>query len=66
MQAFDYTRFECWRGRQRLGLMFADDDSALHKLLSGICTQLILSKIPRDFMTDHLAEIDGGKIPDEI
>jgi len=48
-----------WRGREHVGWLFSDGDSALQELLR---TQLILPNILGDFLADHLDEIAGGRM----
>ena len=48
-----------WRGREHVGWLFSDGDSALQELLR---THLILPNILGDFLADHLDEIAGGRM----
>ena len=48
-----------WRGREHVGWLFSDGDSALQELLR---THLILPNILEDFLADHLDGIAGGRM----
>jgi len=48
-----------WQGREHVGWLFSDGDSALQELLR---THLILPNILGDFLTEHLDEIAGGRM----
>jgi len=48
-----------WRGREHVGWLFADGDSALQELLR---MHLSLPDILGDFLAEHLDEIAGGRM----
>jgi len=48
-----------WRGREHVGWLFSDSDSALQELLR---THLILPNILEEFLAEHLDEIAGGRM----
>jgi len=48
-----------WRGREHIGWLFSDGDSAFQELLR---THLILPNILGDFLADSLDEIAGGRM----
>ena len=48
-----------WRGREHIGWLFSDGDSAFQELLR---THLILPNILGDFLAEHLDEFAGGRM----
>ena len=59
LQAFECAGANGWRGREHVGWLFIDGDSALQELLR---THLILPNILGDFLAEHLDEIAGGRM----